>query len=349
MESNIGSVICERRRDLGMTQEQLAAAVGVSTPAVSKWETCSSCPDVALLAPIARALDTDVNTLLSFTPTLSQEGLLALLKELRQLAEADGAAALERMREAVRRYPNDVQLRFQLASLAMAFPQLLGWPGAKQAEARTFAEEGLEFARQRGDQKLHFTATHLLAGLLLNSGELDRAEELLDTLPMLPMSPHSLYTLLYQKRGDKGKARATARAQLACGAVSVLNSLMTLASPDYAETEEKSRRAFQAYRDVADALGYPKSQTDILLAAHELQTGRTDQALERLLKATHTLMEQEVPHLLFGPGVPEEQYDDYRRNLGRMLRDTLLTGPAFDGVRQDGRYLEAVQTLAPEA
>ena len=68
MEPSIGSVICDLRKQRGMTQEQLAEMVGVSTPAVSKWETSASCPDVALLAPIARALDTDVNTLLSFTP-----------------------------------------------------------------------------------------------------------------------------------------------------------------------------------------------------------------------------------------------------------------------------------------
>ena len=102
-ETNIGAVILSLRKQLGMTQEQLAEAVGVSPPAVSKWETCSNCPDVALLSPIARALDTDVNTLLSFTPTLSQVELLAAVKEAGKLAEQDGPAA-------------------------MGFPQLYGWP-----------------------------------------------------------------------------------------------------------------------------------------------------------------------------------------------------------------------------
>lgn len=31
-------VIQEKRRELGLTQEQLAQYLGVSTPAVSKWE-----------------------------------------------------------------------------------------------------------------------------------------------------------------------------------------------------------------------------------------------------------------------------------------------------------------------
>lgn len=345
MESNIGNVICERRRKLGMTQEQLAEAVGVSTPAVSKWETAASCPDVALLAPIARALDTDVNTLLSFTPALSQEGLIALIKEVQQLAGQDAAAALERMRDAVRRYPTDAQLWFQLASLAMSFPQLFGWGEAEAAEAQDFAERGLAFAQQHGDQKLRPTAAYLLAGLALNSGQLDRAEALLDSLPVLPLSPQSLYTALYQKRGDREKAKVSAQTQLAAGATSVLNSLLALASPQLSKTEADARQAFQAYRDVANALGYPGSQTDILLAVHELQWGQSEQALDRLPKAVHDLTEQEVPRLLWRASVPETQHGEYRRSLGRMLRSALLSDPAFDGVRQDGRYLEALQIL----
>ena len=39
----IGSTIAALRKSRGLTQEQLAALVGVSGPAVSKWETGVSC------------------------------------------------------------------------------------------------------------------------------------------------------------------------------------------------------------------------------------------------------------------------------------------------------------------
>ena len=45
----MGATIAALRKARGLTQEQLAALVGVSGPAVSKWETDASCPDVALL------------------------------------------------------------------------------------------------------------------------------------------------------------------------------------------------------------------------------------------------------------------------------------------------------------
>ncbi len=49
----IGANIAARRRARGLTQEQLAARLGVSAPAVSKWETNSSYPDITLLCPLA--------------------------------------------------------------------------------------------------------------------------------------------------------------------------------------------------------------------------------------------------------------------------------------------------------
>lgn len=41
-------VIQEQRKLLGLTQEQVADYLGVSTPAVSKWEKGITSPDIGL-------------------------------------------------------------------------------------------------------------------------------------------------------------------------------------------------------------------------------------------------------------------------------------------------------------
>lgn len=46
-----------------LTQEQLAASLGVSAQAVSKWETSETYPDGALLSPLAKALDVSLDEL----------------------------------------------------------------------------------------------------------------------------------------------------------------------------------------------------------------------------------------------------------------------------------------------
>ena len=60
---NIGENIKRYRLKKGMTQEQLANAVGVSNQAVSKWECDGSIPDGLLLAPIADALGITIDSI----------------------------------------------------------------------------------------------------------------------------------------------------------------------------------------------------------------------------------------------------------------------------------------------
>lgn len=47
----------------GLTQEQLATALGVSAQAVSKWETSDTYPDGALLLPLAKQLEVSLDAL----------------------------------------------------------------------------------------------------------------------------------------------------------------------------------------------------------------------------------------------------------------------------------------------
>ncbi len=51
------------RQKRNMTQEKLAKALGVSSQAVSKWETSETYPDGALLVPLAQLLEVSLDTL----------------------------------------------------------------------------------------------------------------------------------------------------------------------------------------------------------------------------------------------------------------------------------------------
>ena len=53
----ISQIIREKRKQLGLTQENVAEYLGVSTPAVSKWENGTTYPDIMLLPALARLLD----------------------------------------------------------------------------------------------------------------------------------------------------------------------------------------------------------------------------------------------------------------------------------------------------
>lgn len=44
-----GKVICKRRKELGLTQTQLAKSLNISFQAVSKWENCTAYPDLDII------------------------------------------------------------------------------------------------------------------------------------------------------------------------------------------------------------------------------------------------------------------------------------------------------------
>ena len=61
----IGKFISERRKDKGLTQEQLAEKLGISDRAISKWERGLCLPDASIMIPLCEILGINVNELLS--------------------------------------------------------------------------------------------------------------------------------------------------------------------------------------------------------------------------------------------------------------------------------------------
>lgn len=112
---HISEVIRNRRRGLGLTQEQVAQRLGVSAPAVNKWERGMSYPDITLVPALARLLETDANTLLSFEPELSQEANLEIQREVDRLVREDGyEAGFAYAQERMRLYPASDELAIVL-------------------------------------------------------------------------------------------------------------------------------------------------------------------------------------------------------------------------------------------
>ena len=62
--SQISAFIAERRRGMGLTQQQAAEKLGVSFQSVSKWECGVAMPGVDMLLPLAELLDVTVDELL---------------------------------------------------------------------------------------------------------------------------------------------------------------------------------------------------------------------------------------------------------------------------------------------
>ncbi|HGM1305387.1 TPA: helix-turn-helix domain-containing protein, partial [Clostridioides difficile] len=82
MQIKIGKVIQCLRKERNLTQEQLAKFIGVSTPAVSKWESGNSYPDIELLPLLADFFNVSIDKLLNYKIDLSEEEVMKIYKEL---------------------------------------------------------------------------------------------------------------------------------------------------------------------------------------------------------------------------------------------------------------------------
>ena len=61
----ISKLIKNKRKELGLTQEELASKLFVTEKAISRWETGRGTPDISLLIPLSKELKIDVSELLN--------------------------------------------------------------------------------------------------------------------------------------------------------------------------------------------------------------------------------------------------------------------------------------------
>ena len=135
----INEIIRERRLAKGFTQEQVANFLGITAPAVNKWEKGTSYPDIVLLPALARLLDTDLNTLLSFQDDLSEKEVVLFMNEVSETMEKDGYEAGYLLAdEKLKEYPTCDLL---ISNLAMLLDGALMLYGGKNKSSDEYQEK----------------------------------------------------------------------------------------------------------------------------------------------------------------------------------------------------------------
>lgn len=119
-ELKIAGIITKKRREKGITQEELAEYIGVSKAAVSKWEKGQSYPDITLLPQLAAYFNTSIDKLLGYTPQLTFEEIRELCRELSaQFTNNPFDEVMSKLREATRKYHSCFPFLFQVGALLL--------------------------------------------------------------------------------------------------------------------------------------------------------------------------------------------------------------------------------------
>lgn len=194
----IGEVIRKYRKNKNMTQEDMAKRLGVTTPAVNKWEKGVTQPDIMLLAPIARCLDITLETLLSFHVEPTEEEIKRIVREIDEKFDNESFdAVFQYAKSLIQQYPNCNQLIWQLAVIMDARCMMDGIANPDVYDKQIL--EWYQRALENGDAKVQRHCADSLFGYYTRKEMYDKAEGCLDYFEEGSVEKKRMQAVIYSK------------------------------------------------------------------------------------------------------------------------------------------------------
>ena len=195
----------EFRKKQGLTQEQLAEAMGVTVGAVSKWESGSSTPDISIILELADFFETSVDVLLGYTQqSASLEDSVCRLRELRIQKEYE--AAFREAEKALKRFPNNFQVVYESARIY----QLAGLERCDKAaliRCQELYRRSLELISQNEDREISPVSIYIaMANAMHSAGDVEGALKLLKEYNVEGVNNVEIGTILAKEKETSQEA-----------------------------------------------------------------------------------------------------------------------------------------------
>lgn len=333
------------RQRAGLTQSELAEALGVSDRAVSRWENAQALPDVTLLPRLAMLLHVSVDALLGIDGQRRQAAIDAALAACNDaMQQGDAPAAVAALRGALAAWPDEPELMVALARALMA---LHTEEAAREALSLARAADGrpARLSTQYGCKQVMALALHRL-------GRSEEAARLVsDELPSFWASRE----MLYPRVAPPDKAEGQRQFNLLWLADHLYFTLREMAKAQPENAVLLLDKAVRIYREVLgeNAGLYEERicQAWTRIARCHAETGRTGDTLAALEQAVQAAaafaahdghydapwLAQKTPD---EPTVPE-QASALRAHLRRVMAE-----PAFDALRNSAAFAALTNELA---
>ena len=358
----IGANIYRHRKDLHLTQDDLARHLGVTKASVSKWETGQSYPDVELLPRIAAYFDVTVDALLGYEPQMGKEGIRSECERLREaFATMPFDVAHAQCQKLAHDYFSCYPLLVQIAVLYLNHLDLAD--GTKRGE---LAHEAVELCRRircysssSADIRL---AEVVQATLELATGDPQAAIEALGDSPDIDLGADMLLASAYSSLGQVDEADKTLQGALFQGLVLSLNRLAQMAAL-YASNPAKIDIAYERVRAIIDAfdLGSVYANTAAIhlsFAMTYMAGGCDDRALDCLDGYERAARALSFPIELHGDDFFDktQSWLEDVNGIGtsapredtlvkRTLVESVAANPAFGPLSDEPRFKRIVESL----
>ncbi len=180
------------RMKKNLTQEELAALLGLTPQAISKWERAESYPDITLLPALANILETSIDLLIGMDTIRAEQTRYNIHSKATDLQRAGDYAGAEKVyRDALLIYPNKPGMLLGLAGV-------LALQG-KSEDAIAYIERGLPLSE---NEKQKATMRAVLCFLYLQCGMSGHANSLASTLPHMRESREVIQPLVQNDLDD---------------------------------------------------------------------------------------------------------------------------------------------------
>ena len=341
-------VIQEKRKELGLTQEQIADCLGVSAPAVSKWEKGITCPDIGLLPPLARLLKIDLNTLFCFHEDLTAQEIGHFCNEITLTAQNDIVAAFALAEGKLHEFPHNEEL---LLNTTILLDAMLLQSDVDENKRNLLDENVVSwYSRlvQSSDSKISNSANYMMVSRYIRQGKLELAQSMLDTIPdrseVLSALPDKLMLQVsIHLKQNKAALAALALEKalfLAANRVQLLLSKLVDAELLAGEREIAGTIADRSQKitEQLDMWKYTGYVAQYQIASDEKDADKTIALLAQMVDALTSPWDLSISPL-FHRMAPETKKTDTRQILSVLLKD-LETDPNYDHLRDNQSFID---------
>ncbi|PKM88727.1 MAG: transcriptional regulator, partial [Firmicutes bacterium HGW-Firmicutes-12] len=305
-EINIAKVIVNKRKEKGITQDELANYMGVSKASVSKWETSQSYPDVAFLPQLAAYFNISIDELMDYQPQMTKGDIRKLYRSLSaDFASKPFDAVIEDCHKIIKKYFSCFPLLLQMGILLLNHVSLLKDPKESASLIKEAMSLFIRVREESDDVSLTKQALFMEALCCLAVGDPNAALVLLEGKIGPAMPPESILASAYQMTGRVEDAKSILQVGIYQNIVVLFNffpAYLTLCADVPAKFDEMLRRALA----IAEAFDmrhlHPGVTVGLYISAAQgyIAQGNHDKALEMLQQYTELAISNIYPLRLQG-------------------------------------------------
>ena len=337
---NISETIRKNRKKLGMTQEYMANQLGISAPAVNKWENGISYPDISILAPLARLLKIDVNELLAFEEELTDQEIGVFIKQLSENMVSNGLEkSFQDAKDYIRQYPNCDKLILWVAQILNGYlvMKLQDVTDTKKYEDQIVKwYEKVAFCE---DVELAKSAQMSLAQCYMRDQKYEEAQNLLDKIPPIGFDKRITQVQLYSEQENYESAFKELEGMLYQSSNGLISNALYMISllckqEKYEQALKYADRVSQVSA-LFDLGEYAGTSSYFTIYAEMGEKEQALDALERLIDGYDTIRNPRNSELYQHMKFNEE---DGLEKMKALLLKAFDNDPRLDFIREEPRY-----------